>query len=190
MNKVIFPLQKGSKGEEVAKLFVAIKKLIKNKKLKLNDQFIKDHGEQLNAEIAEKIFGEAIAQLIYLFREQYNCFQMESWKWHERNKVNYTVDESIANKINALVKGLGRTVTNDTKQLIIEQSDLPLKQGMKNKTVDHLQKQLDYLGFFITDQPKYFGRSTRQVIEQFQNKHDLDVTGVVNEETHAAISMS
>lgn len=180
MNRVIFPLKLGSKGPDVANLFEAIKFLVKIKILQVD-------GE-LDAEIEGNRYGDVTAQLVYLFREQNSLLRGDRRTDPIDFKNNYEVDQSVADKINAFLKEQGAFRRIDPEAPHFERDKATLKPGMKTDAVSLLQKQLRQLGYDFIDVEGYFGRSTRSTVEEFQKKHHLDVTGIVNEETTNTIN--
>ncbi len=54
---------------------------------------------------------------------------------------------------------------------------------MKGEDVKLLQENLKRLGFPITDKHGFFGKSTKQAVIEFQKKHGVEMTGVVDELT-------
>lgn len=58
----------------------------------------------------------------------------------------------------------------------------------KGEHVQRLQAALGHLGFAITDREGMFGKTTYQAVLTFQEQHELEVTGVVDEETAQLIS--
>lgn len=66
--------------------------------------------------------------------------------------------------------------------------DRNLNIGMRGGDVELLQQELHQLGFAIEDEAGYFGSSTRRAVEQFQEQHGLEMTGVVDERTATLIN--
>ncbi|KAF5437921.1 Peptidoglycan-binding (PGRP) domain of peptidoglycan hydrolases-containing protein, partial [Candidatus Methanophagaceae archaeon] len=66
--------------------------------------------------------------------------------------------------------------------------DRNLNIRMRGKDVELLRQELRQLGFTIEDEAGYFGSSTRQVVEQFQEENNLEMTGMVDEPTAALIN--
>lgn len=66
--------------------------------------------------------------------------------------------------------------------------DRNLNIGMRGGDVELLQQELHQLVFAIEDEAGYFGSSTRRAVEQFQEQHGLEITGVVDESTATLIN--
>ena len=66
--------------------------------------------------------------------------------------------------------------------------DRNLNIRMRGTDVELLQQKLCQLDFSIEDEAGYFGSSTRQVVEQFQEEKNLENTGVVDEPTAVLIN--
>ena len=66
--------------------------------------------------------------------------------------------------------------------------DRNLNIRMHGKDVELLQQELRQLGFAIEDEAGYFGQTTRRAVEQFQEQHGLEITGVVDERTATLIN--
>ena len=72
--------------------------------------------------------------------------------------------------------------------IIMELQDRNLNIRMRGEDVVLLQQELRQLGFAIEDKAGYFGRTTRRSVEQFQEQHGLEMTGVVDEPTARLIN--
>lgn len=64
----------------------------------------------------------------------------------------------------------------------------PLSLNLQGEDVQLLQKELRLIGFFIDDKEGFFGKSTEQAVFDFQKKHELKTTGVVDELTAKPIN--
>jgi len=64
----------------------------------------------------------------------------------------------------------------------MKQQNRKLALRMRGEDVRRLQAALGHLGFSIADSEGYFGKTTRQAVLTFQEQHDLEPTGVVDEE--------
>ena len=61
----------------------------------------------------------------------------------------------------------------------------PLHIRMKGEDIMQLQQSLRRLGYAIKDREAYFGKGTRRVVKDFQEKHRLEPNGEVDEATAA-----
>lgn len=59
---------------------------------------------------------------------------------------------------------------------------------MRGEDVALLQRELRQMGFTMDDQEGYFGSMTRLTVHEFQNRHELEPTGEVDERTAARIN--
>ena len=69
------------------------------------------------------------------------------------------------------------------------QFDEPLTLNQTGEHIKSMQIMLSGLGYELDRQDGYFDEETKDVVEKFQNDHDLPVTGEVDEETASTIEM-
>lgn len=69
------------------------------------------------------------------------------------------------------------------------QFDEPLTLNQTGEHIKSMQIMLTGLGYELDRQDGYFDEETKDVVEKFQNDHDLPVTGEVDEETASTIEM-
>ncbi|HET7629350.1 MAG TPA: peptidoglycan-binding protein [Bacillales bacterium] len=68
--------------------------------------------------------------------------------------------------------------------------DQTLKQGMKDPDVKHLQDLLKKKGYFhFSTSTGYFGEITEKAVKQFQEDHQLRVTGMVGDDMYAELGV-
>lgn len=66
--------------------------------------------------------------------------------------------------------------------------DRNLEPNMRGNDVTQLQKELRELGFTIEDPTGFLGSTTYQAVKEFQQQHNLPITGIVNHKTAHVIN--
>lgn len=178
MYKIIPPLKLAMQGKDVANLLEALQFLLNKNIFELSEREKRALREHLQGEINGHYYGEVTAELVRLFQEKHDLTTRRN-----RGKV----DVQTAQKLNSVLEEFGAFRSKEPEHPSIKRKIQPLKPGMRNEAVKLVKKQLKQLDFTITDRSDYFGRSTRQAVEQFQEQNNLKVTGVVNDETSSAI---
>jgi hypothetical protein len=76
-------------------------------------------------------------------------------------------------------------------ECVMNEITFPIRPQMQNRSVADLHEALTFLGFAIRDAEKTrqrFGASTRAAVIEFQAAHELEGTGLVDEETASTLN--
>jgi hypothetical protein len=145
MNKIVFPLQRGQEGVEVANLQDALRLILERRVVLVNEEERRHELLRAMQEAqAARIFDGATAEVLAIFQEE------------RRLQQNGEVDEPTANALNALLREWGLLSADATPKVQIvsgavrREDDLPL-QGLSVRVFHDSERVVIRLGEDTTD---------------------------------------
>jgi peptidoglycan hydrolase-like protein with peptidoglycan-binding domain len=105
MNKIIFPLKPGMRGESVADLQDGLQLLLDKGGIQPSAAELQVLEEELHIERSQNSYGHATTELVDLFQKQHHL------------SASNGVDEATAKALNAMLKELGSTTRADISAL-------------------------------------------------------------------------
>ncbi|MEJ7870614.1 MAG: neuraminidase-like domain-containing protein [Rubrobacteraceae bacterium] len=125
MNRIIFPLEAGRQGPEVADLQVALQLLLDRGAILRDDEGARrELYAELERERAERVYGDVTIKVVATFQEE------------RRLDPSGNVDEPTASEINAFLQERGLLDQHAQEQLLVvsghvrRNDDLPLEDGL------------------------------------------------------------
>lgn len=172
MNRIISPLETGMQGSAVGDLQDALKLFLERGTIEGATRAVL---AGLQRERAEHTYGDYTGRLVRLFQQQ------------RRLEATGQVDEATARAMNTVLveQGILEQERNEQEPALLDRT---LRIRMRGDDVSLLQRQLRQLGYDIGDETKYFDRKTQQAVQQFQREHELEPTGLVDEQAASRIN--